>query len=99
MSELFSRAASPESLGLSSDAIRALLDTLAARRVTMHGFMVVRRGQVAAEGAWAPFRLDERHRMYSISKSFTSLAIGCLIGEGRLRLEDEVWRFFPDKVP
>lgn len=99
MNELFSRAGSPESVGLSSEALRTLLDALAEKRLTMHGFMVVRNGKVAAEGAWSPFQLSERHRMYSISKSFTSLAVGCLIGEGRLHLDDAVWEFFPDKVP
>ena len=39
------------------------------------------------------------HRMYSTSKSFVSVAIGILIGEGKLRLEDRVASFFPDKVP
>lgn len=34
--------------------------------------------------------------MYSLSKSFTSTAIGLAAAEGRLTLDDSVLKFFPD---
>lgn len=97
--KLFTPALSPESVGVPSGAVSRMLARLTEKTINMHSFMVVRGGRIAAEGYWPPFTPDFKHRMYSISKSFTSLAIGCLIEEGRLSLEDQVWRFFPDKVP
>jgi CubicO group peptidase (beta-lactamase class C family) len=59
----------------------------------------MRKGQIAAEGYWAPFTEDSMHRMYSISKSFVSMAIGLMIDEGKIHLDDQVVKFFEDKVP
>ncbi len=38
-------------------------------------------------------------RLYSLSKSFTSTAVGLAIAEGKLSLDDEVLKFFPDDAP
>lgn len=97
--ELFSPAASPESVGIPSSAMLRFLERIDREQICMHGFLVVRRGQVAAEGYWAPFSEQRMHRMYSISKSMVSLAIGLMIDEGKLRLTDRVANFFPDKAP
>jgi hypothetical protein len=37
--------------------------------------------------------------LYSLSKSFTSTAVGLAIAEGKLSLDDEVLKFFPDEAP
>ena len=91
--------ASPESLGIPTRVIVDFLDELAERRLPMHGFLLLRHGKVAAEGYWPPFEADQKHRMYSVSKSFTSVAVGMVIGEGKLRLEDKVAEFFPEYLP
>ncbi|MEZ4714107.1 MAG: serine hydrolase [Caldilineaceae bacterium] len=65
----------------------------------MHGFLLVRRNQIAAEGYWAPWSAARKHRMYSVSKSFVALAVGMMIDEGRLTLADRVADYFPDKLP
>ncbi|TLS51814.1 serine hydrolase [Paenibacillus antri] len=96
--ELFTPAV-PESLGISSSAILRFIERIEREGINMHGFLVLRKGRIAAEGYWAPFSRDRMHRMYSISKSFVSLAIGLLVDEGKLRLEDRVAAFFEDKVP
>ncbi len=91
--------ASPESLGIPSGAIHAFLQTLEALRHPMHSFLLLRHGKVAAEGYWPPFDENRRHRMYSVSKSFTSVAVGMLIDEGKLKLTDRVADIFPEYVP
>ncbi|MDA0745723.1 MAG: serine hydrolase [bacterium] len=65
----------------------------------MHGFLIVRQNKIAGEGYWAPYAADRFHRMYSVSKSFVSLAVGMMVDEGRLTLEDRVAEYFPDKLP
>lgn len=96
---LFTPASSPEAVGVPGRAIAAFLRRMERQRVNLHGFLIVRDGQIAAEGYWAPYTADSTHRMYSVSKSFVSLAVGLLIDEGKLKLDDKVASFFPDKLP
>ncbi len=89
----------PEAQGVSSTA---LLDFVAAAEEkvnALHSFMLVRHGHVIAEGWWAPYAADELHEMYSLSKSFTSTAVGLAIAEGKLSVDDPVLKFFPDEAP
>ena len=65
----------------------------------MHGFLLVRHNRIAAEGYWAPWTAEHTHRIYSVSKSFVALAVGMMIDEGRLTLDDLVVEYFPDKLP
>ena len=61
--------------------------------------MLLRHGAVIAEGWWAPHSPSVRHQLYSLSKSFTSAAIGWTIEEGIVKLDDPVTGFFPEKLP
>ena len=97
--KLFTPAPSPESVGIPSQAILNFLQRIDAERIGMHGFLLVRRNQIAAEGYWSPWSAERKHRMYSISKSFVALAVGLMIDEGRLTLNDRVADYFPDKLP
>ena len=97
--KLFSPANSPESVGIPSKAVLEFLEGIDRDRTCMHGFLLVRHGLIAAEGYWAPYHKDSMHRMYSVSKSFVSLAIGLMIDEGKLSLNDPVSKFLPDKCP
>lgn len=93
------RTATPEQVGVSSLWIDQFLTRLASRGLMMHSVMMLRHGLVFAEGYYAPFRQQDKHRMYSVSKSFVATAIGMLADEGRLQLSDKVVNYFPDKVP
>ncbi|HEY0717244.1 MAG TPA: serine hydrolase domain-containing protein [Streptosporangiaceae bacterium] len=78
-------------------AVVALLDALETRPdIELHSLMVVRHGHVAAEGWWAPYGPDQRHLLYSLSKSFTSTAAAFARAEGLLSLDDPVVKHFPE---
>lgn len=64
----------------------------------MHGFILTLGGEVLAEGSYAPFRADEPHRMFSVSKSVVSLAIGMLSDAGVISLDDPICDHFPEWV-
>ena len=66
---------------------------------SVHSFMLLRHGQVVAEGWWAPFTADDPHQLYSLSKSFASTAVGLAIAEGKLTVDDLVLSFFPEDAP
>ncbi|MFD0959077.1 serine hydrolase domain-containing protein [Paenibacillus chungangensis] len=97
--EVFSFAASPEQLGVPSSAILNFLKRIDREQICMHGFLMLRQGRIASEGYWAPYTEDSMHRMYSVSKSFVSLAVGLMIDEGKLRLDEKVARYFEDLIP
>ncbi|HMH59176.1 MAG TPA: serine hydrolase [Galbitalea sp.] len=66
---------------------------------SVHSFMLVRHGSVVAEQWWSPGRPDVPAHIWSLSKSFTSSAVGLAIAEGRLALTDRVVELLPDKAP
>jgi CubicO group peptidase (beta-lactamase class C family) len=59
----------------------------------------VRHGQVVAEGWWGPYDAATQHVLFSLSKSFTSTAVGFAVGEGKISLDDPVLNFFPEEAP
>lgn len=90
---------SPEAQGVSSSALLSFIEAADKDIDSFHSFMLVRHGQVVAEGWWAPYDAETPHALYSLSKSFTSTAVGLAIAEGKLNLDDEVLKFFPDDAP
>ncbi|TQJ19250.1 CubicO group peptidase (beta-lactamase class C family) [Kribbella jejuensis] len=80
-------------------AVDGLLDRLREQGVECHSLMVVHRGKVAAEGWWAPYSAERVHLLYSLTKSFTSIAVGIAIGDGLLSLEDRLVDVLPEHVP
>jgi CubicO group peptidase (beta-lactamase class C family) len=89
----------PEAQGISSTALIEFVSALDRQIEGMHSVLVLRHGQVIAEGWWAPFAAEHNHVLYSLSKSFTSSAVGFAVAEGRLSIDDEVIKFFPDETP
>ena len=87
---------SPESVGISSKAVLKFLGTLENHNLCTHSIMLVRGNNVFCEKYYAPFDADFKHRMYSVSKSFVSVAIGLLIEDGKLSLDDQFISFFPE---
>ncbi len=89
----------PEAQGLSSAAVLGFLDAAEEKIDALHSVMIVRRGHVVAEGWWAPYAAELPHQMFSLSKSFTSTAVGLAIAEGKFAVEDPVLKFFPGEAP
>ena len=89
----------PEAQGVSSAKLLEFVEAADQQLDAMHSVMVIRHGQVVAEGWWAPYGPEVRHTLYSLTKSFTSTAIGLAQAEGRLSINDPVLKFFPDRAP
>ncbi len=90
---------SPEAVGIPSAAITAFIQGAEERVGGLHSLMLLRHGQVAAEGWWAPYAPELRHMLFSLSKSYTSTAVGLAVAEGRLTVDDPVLPFFADCAP
>jgi CubicO group peptidase (beta-lactamase class C family) len=89
----------PEEQGVRSAALHGFVDGLVESGQELHSLMVVRHGHVIAEGWWSPYRPELPHQLYSVSKSFTSMAVGLVVAEGKLSVEDQVIGFFPEHLP
>ena len=79
--------------------VEAMIRRLQKEDVNMHGFLLSVNGQEKIRAAYTPFREDQPHRMYSVSKTMTGLAVGILADEGKLSLDDRITGFFPDWLP
>lgn len=91
--------ATPESQGISSDLFAALLRELDASKDTdMHHFMALRHGKVICECNFAPYPKGMWHITHSMCKSITGMAIGMLIEEGKLKLNENIYDIFPDHI-
>lgn len=89
----------PEETGISSASICNFINRLSQNGIPMHSLLLFHRDKLITEGYYAPYTANTLHRMFSISKSFTAIAIGLLVDEERLSLSDKIVTFFPDKVP
>ena len=89
----------PSAERVDANSVMALLDRLDERSVECHSIMVVRHGRVVAEGWWAPYSPDRPHLLYSLTKSFFSVAVGFAVADGLLNLDDRVVDVLDDHVP
>jgi CubicO group peptidase (beta-lactamase class C family) len=98
MKDMFDTAR-PEEVGIRPGHIADFLERLDEGGIPMHSVLIMRHGKLVAEAYYAPYRADMPHRMFSVTKSFVSVAIGLLVQEGRIGLDDRIVDYFPDKQP
>lgn len=89
---------SPESAGIPSEAIERFYKEIETRKMPLHSFMLLRHGNIITQGWWAPHHSQERHIIYSVSKSFTAIAVGFCLEEGLFKLTDRIVDLFPEKI-
>ena len=90
------RAKTAESVGVSSKEVQKFIDHCMEANKELHSIMVIRHGKVACEAFREPFGPEYKHMMYSVSKSFTSAAIGFAVEEGYISLETKFADIFPE---
>lgn len=96
----FLSQSTPEAEGVSSKAILNFIDAAEKEQPdALHSMMIVRHGKIITEGWWNPYNAESPHLLYSLSKSFTSTAIGLAIQESLISIDDPVISFFPEKTP
>lgn len=98
MKQIFTTA-TPEQVGISSQHIINFMQRLADYNICMHGIIIVRDGKLVTETYYAPYKAETMHRMFSVTKSFSAIGIGLLVGEGKLSLDDFICDHFPEKLP
>ncbi len=84
--------------GVSAQAVLGFLDAVSELQLELHSFMLIRHGAVAAEGWWNPYRATAPHMLFSLTKSFTSTAVGLAVADGLITVDDFVHSFFPEYI-
>ncbi len=89
--------ATPESQGLSSRHIRSFLEELdRGRDLYAQDVMVLRNGKVVCEAAYGSQDLRSAKYTFSACKSVVSLAVGLLVDDGLLSVQDTVADIFDE---
>lgn len=89
----------PKEGGIPSGAVLSCLKRMEELKIPVHSFLLYRKGKVVTEAYYYPYEAHTLHRMYSVTKSFVSLAIGLLADQGRISLDDPVVRYFEEYLP
>jgi CubicO group peptidase (beta-lactamase class C family) len=90
-------SSTPSAQGVDALGVLAFLDAVeSAELVEPHSLMILRHGRLVASGWWEPYAPDRLHLLYSLSKSFTSTAVGFAVAEGLIGLDDPVVSYFPE---
>lgn len=89
---------SPEQKGISSENIKKYIDVLEEHNFATHNVIIARGDSIVYEKYWEPFSENFLHRMYSVSKSFVSIAVGFAQQDGLLSLDDTMIKHFPDEL-
>lgn len=88
----------PEAAGIRSENILKFVDFLEQNRLQSHSLIISRGDDILFETYWDPFRSTDNHRMYSVTKSFVSIAIGFLEQDGLIDLDDPISKYFPKET-
>jgi CubicO group peptidase (beta-lactamase class C family) len=89
----------PEEQGIPSSAVSRFVEAIEKKHIEMHSFILLRHGKQVASGWWDPYQPDLPHMLFSLSKSFTSSAVGMAVAEKLLSVEDAIVSFFPEELP
>ena len=86
----------PEELNVDSRGIIKFLDEMKEEQLHLHAMMILRHGKVIFETSFEPWSKDKKHMLFSLTKSFTSTAVGFAVQDGLLKLDDKLIDFFPE---
>src|SRR5690242_20339464 len=93
------RTASPESQGMDSQALAAVLEEVHKRHLGVHSLLVIRHGYAVLNASFFPYDPAVPHDLASITKTITSTLTGIAVGQGVLELDRPMLSYFPKEQP
>ncbi len=85
--------------GISTKAVESYVKECADNGIFIRTLQVVKGKEPLVRMAFKPYDLDAPMHLYSLSKTFTSLAVGMCVDDGKLSVDDKLCDIFPDKMP
>src|SRR5688572_22114711 len=90
--------ATPEEVGIDSQALIEMFDVVRARQIPIHSVQIIRKGRLALDAYFYPYNGRTRHDVASVTKSITSMLLGLAIDRGHIRsVKQPVLDFFPTR--
>ena len=83
----------------SAAAAESFLNAMQEKKFDLHSVMILKEGKVVYERWFGDDAPGKNHVMWSVSKTWTTIAVGFAIAEGKLTVEDKVISFFPNDLP
>ena len=96
MNEFNFKKVTPESVGITSKSVLNFYKMLDDYGYTTHSLLMAKGNDILTETYYAPFHKNYLHRAYSVSKSFVAIAIGLLVTENLISLNDVIVDYFPE---
>ena len=85
--------------GVNLSAVMSFMKSCKENKTDVHSFEVIQNGEVKVRVAPTPYSFEYKQQLYSLSKSFSSTAIGFLVDDGVIDINDRVVDIFSDKCP
>lgn len=89
----------PEDYDIPCKAADELEKWIVSHKIDIHGYMLLGGRNILAEKYFEPFDKDSLHRIYSITKSYVALAVGLLIKNNLISIDDRICSYFPEMLP
>jgi len=93
------KRAHPSEVQINADAVGKWLNDLDKAGPVRQTLLIYRNGALAVEAHRWPYGPERIRMTHSVTKSFTSAAVGLALSEGLFRLQDKVVDFFPEHRP
>ena len=97
MNQKFERI-TPAQAGLDPRCIINMMDQMEKENINLTSFLLLRHGKVLCEAFYEPYMPDQLRTVYSLSKTFTSMAIGIAVGEGKIDLDEKITDLFAEEI-
>lgn len=85
--------------GVNAAAVNAFFAESLKKDNEIHAMSILIKGEKKLAFAAEPYSLYDKREIYSLSKSFTSAAVGAAWDEGLIDLDERLVDVFPDKLP
>lgn len=76
--------------------INRFLNNLNEKHIECHSIVIMQNGETKLEKSFYPYQNNTIHPVFSVSKSFTSIAIGQLIEQNKVNINDTWITYFPE---
>lgn len=90
--------ATPEENGINSARLAEALQAIRDQNIPVHSLMLIRNGSVVADATLYPYDGNTVHDLASETKSVMTTLIGIAADQGKLKLDQPLLSFFPDRT-
>ena len=92
------RVSTPEEQGLDSDKLAEGLQAMEEQDINIDSLLIIRNGSALLDAYFYPYDGEIVHDLASVTKSVMTTLIGIAADQGKLKLDQSMVSFFPDRT-